>query len=139
MNEKITKNQIKAIWKNARDNGFDDETLYSIIYKISNKNSMKKLSKLQAIEVIKILKKGKSDKRATAGMTEGQIKKVWYLMYEFEKVSPSKAKVGSRLKGIIKKQLNIDVDVRNPFIWMTYKDGSKLIEILKNYVRNVKN
>lgn len=132
--EKISKNQIKAIWKTARDNGFDDDTLYSIINNISGQDSMRNLNKYQANEVITTLKKGKSSKRATAGMTEGQIKKVWYLMYELEKVSPSKAKVGNRLKGIVKRQFNMDVDVKTPFIWMTYKDGSKLIEILKKYI-----
>ena len=59
-------------------------------------------------------------------------------MYELEKVSPSSAKIGERLKGIIKKQLKIDVDVKKPFVWLTYKQGNQLIEILKKYVENVK-
>ena len=71
-------------------------------------------------------------------MTQGQTAKVWYLMYEFAKHSPSHATVGERLKGIIKRQLKMDVDVKKPFLWMTHRQGNQLIEILKKYVVNAK-
>lgn len=77
-------------------------------------------------------------KKKVAPITDEQIGKIWYLMYEFEKVSPSSASVGVRLKGIIKRQFKIDVNVKEPFVWLTYKDGYRLIEILKKYVANKK-
>jgi hypothetical protein len=83
-------------------------------------------------------RKKKEEVKEVEGMTQGQTAKVWYLMYEFAKYSPSHATVGERLKGIIKRQLKMDVDVKRPFLWLTHKQGNQLIEILKKYVANAK-
>lgn len=75
-------------------------------------------------------------KRPVEAITDAQIRKIWHLMYDLQNLSPSTATVGSRLKGIIKRQLKIDVDVKEPFVWLTSAHGYKLIEILKKYVQN---
>lgn len=151
---------------NLVDNGNKNDDFHSIVYSITSKNSVSQLTGAEFYKVrdrlLKIqnyakdnLKSDKDNKangkdskykkktkkeevNSLEGMTQGQCKKVWYLMYELQKVSPSSTTIGKRLKGIIKKQLKIDVDVKKPFVWLTYKDGNQLIEILKKYVINVK-
>ncbi|EJU21170.1 PF06252 family protein [Peptoanaerobacter stomatis] len=161
---KISKSQIQKLYAiasklNLVENGNKNDNFHSIVYSVTGKNSVSELTGAEfykvrdrLIEIQNDAKdNSKSDKdnkykkktkkeevNGLEGMTQGQCKKVWYLMYELEKVSPSSAKIGERLKGIIKKQLKIDVDVKKPFVWLTYKQGNQLIEILKKYVENVK-
>lgn len=61
-------------------------------------------------------------------------------MYSLEKLDkkPSSAKLGDRLCGIIKKELHIDALPKYPFAWLTYQQGVKLIEILKNTLQMLK-
>lgn len=49
--------------------------------------------------------------------------------------SPSKAPLGDRLCAIIKKELGMDAFPKDPFAWISYKDGNKLVEVLKGYVK----
>ena len=69
-------------------------------------------------------------------MSVGQQKRVWKLMYQLRDfdVSPSSAGLGDRLCRIIKKELHIDASAKDPFKWLSYKQGSKLIEIVKKYI-----
>ena len=68
------------------------------------------------------------------GMTEGQERKIWRLMYELQELSPSSAALGERLCGIIKKEFKIDATSKSPLAWFSFNDASKMIEILKRYV-----
>lgn len=74
-------------------------------------------------------------KTSLHGMSEGQQRKVWQLMYRLkgcdEKSHPST--LGERLCGIIKKELKIDALPKDPFRWLSYEDGAKLIEVIKRY------
>ena len=36
---------------------------------------------------------------------------------------------------IIKKELGMDAFPKDPFAWISYKDGNKLVEVLKGYVK----
>lgn len=159
---KISKSQIQKLYAiasklNLVENGNKNDDFHSIVYSVTNKSSVSELTgaefyklKDRLIEIQnkdnkangkdgKYKKKTKKEEvNGLEGMTQGQCKKVWYMMYELEKISPSSAKIGERLKGIIKKQLKIDVDVKKPFVWLTYKQGNQLIEILKKYAQNVK-
>lgn len=80
----------------------------------------------------------KREKKGIGKMSDGQIRKVWQLMYSLEKldIKPSSARLGDRLCGIIKKELHIDAIPKDPFSWLTYQQGVKLIEILKKYIAN---
>ena len=71
-------------------------------------------------------------------MSDGQQRKVWRLMYQLETLDekPSSARLGDRLCGIIRKELSVDCVAKQPFRWLTYQQGVKLIEILKKYVAN---
>ena len=74
-------------------------------------------------------------KTAPGHTSEGQRRKVWALMYRLQDASPSKAPLGDRLCAIIKKELGMDAFPKDPFAWISYKDGNKLVEVLKGYVK----
>lgn len=80
-------------------------------------------------------KKVKHRKTTHKGMSEGQQRKVWQLMYQLKACDEKnyESSLGERLCGIIKKELQIDATPKNPFKWLSYADGSKLIEIVKRY------
>lgn len=83
-------------------------------------------------------KKQKHEDGGRGKMSDGQIGKVWRLMYELQMLDkkPSSAPLEKRLCGIIKRELQIDCPTKQPFRWLTYQQGSKLIEKLKKYVAN---
>lgn len=68
------------------------------------------------------------------GMSEGQQRKVWQLMYQLQKFDPKQRPIGERLCGVIKKSVGVDTLPEKPFVWLTYPQGSDLIEMLKRYV-----
>ena len=47
-----------------------------------------------------------------------------------------KSFIGKRLCGVIKKELHIDAVPDKPFLWLGFDEGSKLIEVLKAYVKS---
>ena len=59
-------------------------------------------------------------------------------MYELKKqdLSENNASLGDRICRIIKKELKIDAIAREPFAWLDFGQGNKLIEILKKYVES---
>ena len=77
----------------------------------------------------------RSTKTVPGRASEGQQRKIWALMYKLQAASPSKAPIGDRLCAIIKKELGIDAVPKNPFAWIDYKGGNKLVEVLKGYVK----
>ena len=131
-----------------------DDMLHNLVYNITGQDSVKqltdvdykklvaelsqriKISQLQAPE-----KPRSSNKRyntTAKGMTAGQQRKVWALMYQLAgcDTTVTVATKGERLCGIIKKELHIDATSQRPFEWLGYNDGNKLIEILKAYVKS---
>ena len=70
------------------------------------------------------------------GVSEGQERKVWALMYRLAAASPSTVAVGDRLRAAIKKEAGVDAFADDPFAWLDYKSCNKLIEALKGYVKN---
>ena len=156
---KISKSQIHNLYAIAAkmklvESGNKDDEFHSVVYSVTGKTSVSSLTGAEFYKVRdrlieiqgsenqlssgKVKKKNKEEVNEIEGMTQGQTAKVWYLMYEFAKYSPSHASVGERLKGIIKRQLKMDVDVKKPFVWLTHQQGNTLIEILKKYVANAK-
>lgn len=127
----------------------DSDVLHELISDICGKTSLRDITHDDYLLIIKELEKRSSQTvprkqkstpktRQSQGMTQGQIAKVWQLMYELRKfdLQPSKATLGERLCGIIKRELKMDAQSKEPFVWLTYKDGSTLIERLKKYVYN---
>ena len=119
-----------------------NEDLHALVNSVCGKDSLKELTNSDYAAVVKELQsragtsstyKTKS-KGNSKGMTEGQERKIWRLMYELQELSPSSAALGERLCGIIKKEFKIDATSKNPLVWFSYSDASKMIEILKRYV-----
>ena len=74
--EMISKEQIKTVWGLAKEDGIEKDNLYCMIDRISKKDSMKEMTKIQANKLIKELidikdrnKKGRrvSQKRTDTG------------------------------------------------------------------------
>ncbi len=72
----------------------------------------------------------------TGMMTLEQQRLAWRYIYRLIELDKNKHKatVGERMRGAIKKILGIDVSIKEPFLWVSYENGSKLIEVLKKYV-----
>lgn len=124
----------------------EDDLLHELVEGMTGKKSIKALTYGEACKVIGELegrqgtppprKSGKPLLKTAPGHTsEGQRRKVWALMYRLQDASPSKAPLGDRLCAIIKKELGMDAFPKDPFAWIGYKDGNKLVEVLKGYVK----
>ena len=132
-----------------------DDDLHALIQGMTGKESVKALTYKEAGVVIawleklqgsapaaspKRLKKEKEHPERPGGVTSGQQKKIWALMYELKKYdqSPESAPLGDRLCAIIKKELGVDAIAQKPFAWVTFSQGNTLIEMLKRYVESQK-
>ena len=118
----------------------EDDLLHELVEGMTGKKSIKALTYGEACKVIGELegrqgtppprKSGKPLRKTAPGHTsEGQRRKVWALMYRLQDASPSKAPLGDRLCAIIKKELGMDAFPKDPFAWISYKDGNKLVEV----------
>lgn len=137
MTEMISKEQIKNIWGFSKDIGVDKDNLYCMIERISKKDSMRKMTKLQANRLIRELivmkdnnkkvKNRSSKKRTDIGgnkSTQLQRKKIYSLT----------AILGwndnnNRINGFVKRMFKVD-----RIEWLSEDDCSKLIEILKQMI-----
>lgn len=149
----ISKEQIRRIYgmgskldivgSSGRDDG-----LHALVYALCGKASVSSLLDAEARLVMRELSRqlssvpadpGKLSKRhpvTPGGLTEGQQRKIWKLMYRLQAVSPSGTPVGKRLCGVIHKEFGIDAAPRRPFQWLDFAQGDRLIECLKGYVRS---
>lgn len=135
------------------DSGKGEDELHIFVEGITGKTSIKDLTYQEADKVIARLQElqgtaaspnARSNKRKVhrsrpGGVTSGQQKKIWALMYELKKHDeiPNDVLLGDRLCAVIKKELHTDATVKNPFIWLDFEQGNKLIEILKRYVASM--
>lgn len=132
-----------------------EDGLHALIGGATGKESVKALNYAEAAQVIARLEElqGKAappkeaGKRLTreykerpGGITIGQQKKIWALMYELKKYDEvaNDVALGDRLCKIIKKELEVNATSKDPFVWLDYKNGNSLIEILKGYVKSAK-
>lgn len=151
----INAQQIKKIYAigNALgivERGNEADNLHAMVSAMTGKESVKALTYAEAEAVITALQRQQGDPpaRKTArkhpevagGVTSGQQRKVWALMYQLQgyDLTPSPLSLGERLCAIIKKELKVDARPQNPFVWLTFRNGNKLVEVLKGYVSNAK-
>lgn len=131
------------------ESGNTNDMLHTLVYSLTQKESIKTLNeaeyRLVLNELLNMLKQTKNEglkvRHSEGGkgmMSDGQKRKVWRLMYQLKEMDekPSDSRLGDRLCGIIRKEIKIDCTAKQPFRWLTYRQGVKLIEILKNYVEN---
>lgn len=126
----------------------DTDTLHELVYNITGCTHVSEMNYNQYRQVLSDLsskarllepkkKKVKHHSKSPKGMSEGQQRKVWQLMYRLQGCDeqPCATSLGERLCGIIKKELKLDAVPKEPFRWLSYSDGAKLIEIIKGYCR----
>lgn len=151
--------QIKKIYAigNAlgiKGPGTNEDELHTLVEGITGKDSIKSLTYKEAGMVINRLeelqgntasparssKRTKEHKSSPGGVTSGQQKKIWALMYELKKYDeiPNDIQLGDRLCAVIKKELGIDAIAKKPFVWMSFEQGNRLIEILKGYTTSAR-
>lgn len=136
--------QNKKIWGIAHNLGISGEDLHALCYAVTGKYSLKELDSSQTSALIAELEKkqgGKpyrrKEKETEPGyMTASQQALAWRYIYRLIELdeNPSKAQPGERMCGAIKKSLGITANPKEPFKWIKFDDGIKLIEILKKYV-----
>ena len=142
-----TKKQIQCIYVIAAkcglvERGNKEDNLHCLVHQLTEKESISELTEDQAAAVIRRLKEveaSAADAEVKAYISEAQIKKIFGLAYELAALSPSEAKVKDRLCGIISKELGLKVDPRTDiFKGFSERQGAKLIDALKRYVRSAK-
>lgn len=157
--KKIEQFQIKKIYAigNAlgiKGSGTREDELHVLISGITGKDSVKDLTYTEACRVIGRLEELQGNPASPkpsgrqpvehmetpGGVTSGQQKKIWALMYELKKhdATANSIALGDRLCKIIKKELDIDAVAKNPFVWLDFAQANKLIEILKKYAENAR-
>lgn len=154
--KKIEPFQIRKIYAigNAlgiRRSGDGEDELHVLVTGVTGKSSIRELSYREAAAVIARLEglsgapaperpKPKGTVREAEsrpdGVTSGQQKKIWALMYSLKAYDEQENDVplGDRLCAILKKEFGIDALARDPFAWLTFVQGNHLIEKLKGYV-----
>ena len=135
------------------ENGSKDDLLHNLVFRLTGKNHISSLTEAEYKTVINDmytqLKVNSYDEpphpkpryESVPGMMSvGQQKMVWKLMYQLKDLDTGErsAALGDRLCGIIKKELHTDATAKQPFQWLSYTQGSKLIEILKKYISSAK-
>ncbi len=137
-----------------KGSGTDGDELHTLVGGVTGKDSIKSLTYKEACAVIARLeelqgraaspkpenRKPKEHESRPGGVTSGQQKKIWALMYELKKYDevPNNVQMGDRLCAVIKKETGADATARKPFAWVTFQQGNNLIEILKGYVASAK-
>lgn len=151
----INAQQIKKIYAIGNslgivERGNDEDDLHAMVSAMTGKDSIKTLTYREAEDIIARLqhqqggaaprKSNRQHPERAGGVTSGQQKKAWALMYQLQSYdqAPNATPLGERLCAIIKKELGIDARTQNPFIWMDFKAGNKLLEVLKGYVSTAK-
>lgn len=115
--DRISNAQISKIWATAKEKSIDKEDVYAFIYQIAKQDSMRKLTKEQANEVIDRLTGGYGGRTSTEAMR----RKIYALTVELGWSENPK-----RLAGFCKKMFRID-----RVEWLSKKQCFQLIEALK--------
>ena len=154
---KIDPYQMKKIYAisgalGMTEQGNREDELHLLVAGLTGKESLKELTYREAQAVIGRLsqiqgsqappnpKREREHPSRPGGVTSGQQKKIWALMYELQKYdeAPSTVSLGERLCAVIKKELGTDAIARTPFAWINFEQGSRLIEALKKYIENTR-
>lgn len=127
-----------------------EDPFHQLVDGITGKSSVRDLTESEAKAVeqellkrMKLSRKGKPFKSKTKQkstvpgmMTAQQQKLAWRLVYRLDELEPANASVPERLIGAIQKVLGVTASTKDPFRWINFDDGTKLIENLKRYVRS---
>lgn len=137
--------ELGMVERNSKEDAF-----HQLVYGITGKSHVSKLTSAEANAVqsellermrlrnrtLPFKQRGSLKKEVPGMMTVSQRKKAWSLVYRLDEVEPKNVPVVERLIGAIEKILGITASKSDPFRWINFEDGSKLIEQLKRYVRS---
>lgn len=126
-----------------------DDPFHQLVYGITGKEHVSELTprEIQAVKAElydrmrlknhgKPLKKKSAKETVPGMMTAAQQGLAWRLVYRLDELEPTDASVPERLIGAIEKILGITASKSDPFRWISFEEGSRLIEQLKRYVRS---
>lgn len=138
---RINKEQIRRLYALASKlkmvkHGENDD-FHAFVYAITGKESVRELTESQFKNVEVELLKKLNPPSSPGQMSNAQKSKCWKLMYDIIKLNLRDQTAGQRMCGAIKRNFHVDVDVRNPFAWLTFEQGNILIEQLKRYKKSV--
>lgn len=140
--KKISKEQIKRLYALGSrlklvKSGDKNDNFHALVYAETKKESVRDLteSEFKSLEKHFLLQLNPSE-YVPGKMTKKQQGKAWKLLYEIIKLNPRDQTAGQRMCGAIKQNFLVDVDVRNPFKWLTFEQGNALIEQLKRYKKS---
>lgn len=128
--------------------GSRDDELHALIYRETGRYGVSELSASQGQQLLQVLRsmtaklKPQPAPKATkkehpetpGGVTADQQRKIWRLMYRLRDANPSGVGLGDRLCAVIRKQIKVDCTPKDPFRFITFAQGWKLIEALKGIV-----
>ncbi len=141
--DKISKEEIKILYSTASSAGFVDnsnhyeDVFHQIVYGLTGKQSVKELTHQEYVKV-KIRLEELTTDTPNGMITIKQKRKVYAMMKELSKLSPSEKSNDERLCGIIRKNLKITSFPAEPLRWVRKKEVIKLIQILGYYIDNEK-
>lgn len=151
----IKRNETQHIYALAAklgmvEHGSHEDALHTLVQGLTGKESVKELTPAEAQAVLTELRRrsacGKGRKprgprkytEVPGGVTAAQQRKIWWLMSELERcdIEPNPAPLRQRLCGIIQRQIGVTAFPADPMRFLRREDGSRLIDILKNYAEN---
>lgn len=151
----MTTQERRSIFAFCRELCIDDDNRHALIYSVTGKESTTELTPDETKAVIHELmermkvknrseplevRKPRTYNQQVAGMmTPEQQSLAWRLVYRLKELDPApgSASPAERMAGAIKKELGITTAPgKDIFRWVSFADGTKLIEKLKMYVRS---
>lgn len=152
----ISKEQIKRLQALGAGAGLKEgcaeDNYHAVIFRFTGKSSTKDLTgaefRLVETELLRLMRLGSRKIKAKPKtpqpdtnhrpgmMTKEQQGMAWRYVYRLIELddTPGRATAGERMTGAIKKILDLDVTLRDPFLWISQEDGSTLITNLRRYV-----
>lgn len=125
-----------------------DDPFHQIVFSVTGKEHVSELTPAEAKAVQEELQermklknpdkllKRKPKNSIPGMMTVQQQNLAWRLVYRLAELEPTQATVCERLIGAIQKVLGVTASAKEPFRWVNFDDGTRLIEQLKRYVRS---
>lgn len=135
---KLKVEYIRRIYGNAKGQGLDNDELHSLVFQLTGKDSITKLTEKEAERVICKLRGKRVHIRSGNGgkgmITEKQKKLLFALMYEFIALDGgNKAAVGVRLSGMARKMHG-----QERVEWLSAREASELAEGIKKMIERKK-
>ena len=147
----VSKGMVKSIYAlgaklgMVERGGNHEDALHILVQGLTGKENISALTPAEAQAVLTELRRrsfptATPQKKRTrkyaelpGGLSEGQQKKVWHLMYQLERFDPAPegVQLRDRLCGLIGKQFGVTAFPTQPFRFLSFSQGNALIEGLK--------